>query len=59
MSTHHTMELSTMNLTSIRELSLEKCKINHQGIDDLTRMSLPLLTKLALSTPPSMQMTTR
>lgn len=46
------MELSTMNLTSIRELSLEKCRINHQGIEDLTRMSLPLLTKLVLSNPP-------
>lgn len=45
------MELSTMNLTSIRELSLEKCKINHDGIDDLSRINLPLLTKLVLSKP--------
>lgn len=38
-----------MNLTNIRELSLEKCRINHESIDELARISLPALNRLVLS----------
>jgi len=59
MNNHHTMELSTMNLSAIRELSLEKCRLNHESIDDLARMNLPSLNRLILSKSISMEMIMR
>jgi hypothetical protein len=53
------MQLTSMNLSNIRELLLEKCKINHESIDELARINLPVLTRLVLSTPQSKKMITR
>ena len=58
-NTTHTIQLSNMNMSAIRELSLEKCKINHESIEELSRIHFPILTKLNLSKKWVMQATMR
>ena len=54
----HTIELGSMNLAGVKELSLEKCKISYETMEGMSGLSMPVLMKLNLSSPGLTQMTT-
>ena len=43
------LQLSGMNLSKVRELSLEKCNLNAESLEAMLEANLPSLRKLNLS----------